>query len=45
MREAHGLEVGEGLQAAGKNGVQQNSNAQANDLDEMQRKLDQLKHM
>lgn len=43
MREAHGLEVGSDLQNAGKGSMQ--SAAQGNDIDEMQRKLDQLKHM
>ena len=43
MKDAHGIEAGEGLQNAGKGGLQ--SNAQSNDIDEMQRKLDQLKHM
>ena len=45
MRDAHGIEAGAGLQNAGANGLQQPSAAQANDMDEMQRKLDQLKHM
>ncbi|CDW72242.1 snf7 family protein [Stylonychia lemnae] len=44
MKEAHGIEVGSGLQNANSNGIQ-NSNAQVNDIDEMQKKLDQLKHM
>ena len=43
MRDAQGMEVGGGMQNAGKGGVA--TNAQANDVDEMQRKLDQLKHM
>ena len=43
MRDAQGMEVGGGMQNAGKGGVA--NNAQANDVDEMQRKLDQLKHM
>ncbi len=38
------MDVGSGLQNASSSGVQQN-NAQANDVDEMQKKLDQLKHM
>ena len=40
MRDAHGMEVGGGIAEAGKGGL---SNAQANDVDEMQKKLDQLK--
>ena len=44
MKEAHGMEVGEGIQGAQK-GSAQMSNAQANDVDEMQKKLDQLKHL
>ena len=44
MKEAHGMEVGEGISGAQKGGVQM-SNAQANDVDEMQKKLDQLKHL
>ncbi len=43
MRDAQGMEVGGGMQNAGKGGIA--TNAQANDVDEMQRKLDQLKHM
>jgi hypothetical protein len=42
MRDAHGIEAGAGFEKAGSNGL---SNAQANDMDEMQKKLDQLKHM
>ena len=44
MRDAHGLEIGDNMANAGKGGVQM-SNAQANDVDEMQKKLDQLKHL
>ncbi len=40
MRDAHGMEVGGGIAEAGKGGL---NNAQANDVDEMQKKLDQLK--
>ncbi len=43
MRDAHGMEVSGGIQEAGKGGVgvaQKN-----NEVDEMQKKLDQLKHM
>ncbi len=40
MRDAHGIEVGGGLQEAGKGGVAQSSSAQKNDVDEMQKKLD-----
>ncbi len=43
MRDAHGIEAGAGFENAGKAGL--SSNAQANDVDEMQKKLDQLKHM
>ena len=42
MRDAHGIEAGGELAKAGSNGL---SNAQASDMDEMQKKLDQLKHM
>jgi len=42
MREAHGLEAGGEFANPSKAGL---NNAQANDVDEMQRKLDQLKHM
>lgn len=42
MKDAHGMEIGGGMQDAGKGGV---SAAQKNDVDEMQKKLDQLKHL
>ena len=45
MRDAHGLEIGGGIQEAGKGGVSNKNAAQQNDVDEMQRKLDQLKHL
>ena len=44
MKDAHGMEVGGEFMEAGKGGVQMNS-AQKNDVDEMQKKLDQLKHL
>ena len=44
MRDAHGMEVGGGMQNANKGGLNQNA-AQANELDEMQKKLDQLKNL
>ena len=44
MRDAHGMEVGGGMQNASKQGINQNA-AQANEIDEMQRKLDQLKNL
>ena len=41
MRDAHGMEVAGGIQEAGHGGVQQkNSAAQANDVNDMQKKLD-----
>jgi hypothetical protein len=45
MRDAHGMEVGDGMLGAAKGGVAQPSAAQKNDVDDMQRKLDQLKHL
>jgi hypothetical protein len=45
MRDAHGMEVGGGMQEAGKGGLANGSSAQKNDVDEMQKKLDQLKHL
>ena len=44
MKEAHGMEVGDGIAGAQKGGVSV-SNGQQNDVDEMQKKLDQLKHL
>lgn len=44
MRDAHGMEVGSGMQGANKGQVNAGA-AQANDIDEMQRKLDQLKNL
>ena len=43
MKDAHGIEIGGGLQDAGKGGI--HSEAQKNDVDDMQKKLDQLKHL
>ncbi len=40
MKDAHGMEIGSGMQNAGKGGVQVGNAAQANDVDEMQKKLD-----
>ncbi len=45
MKDAHGMEIGDGMQNAGKGGVQMGNAAQKNDVDEMQKKLDQLKHL
>ena len=47
MRDAHGMEVGNGMVDAGKGNVKVGgqSAAQGNDIDEMQKKLDQLKHL
>jgi hypothetical protein len=48
MREAHGMEVGDNIAGANKKEAVINngaSSAQANDIDEMQKKLDQLKHL
>lgn len=46
MRDAQGMEVGDGIHAGtGKLGTGAASSAQSNDVDEMQRKLDQLKHL
>jgi len=44
MKDAHGMEVGSGLMEPGKGGVQMNAGKQ-NDVDDMQKKLDQLKHL
>ena len=44
MKDAHGMEIGDGIQNAGKGGVSMNA-AQKNDVDDMQKKLDQLKHL
>ena len=44
MRDAHGIEVGSGMQGAQKGSVHV-SGQQANDIDEMQKKLDQLKNL
>ena len=44
MRDAHGMEFGSGIGEAGKGGVQMSS-SQKNDVDDMQKKLDQLKHL
>jgi hypothetical protein len=38
MRDAHGMEIGDGMQGAAKGGVQ--TAAKKNDVDEMQAKLD-----
>ena len=38
MKDAHGMEVGGGIAGANKNAV--GSAAQANDVDDMQKKLD-----
>lgn len=35
MKDAHGMEIGGGMQEAGKGGLQQPSAAQKNDVDEM----------
>ena len=40
MKDAHGMEIGGGLQEAGKGGL---SSAQKQDVDDMQSKLDKLK--
>lgn len=45
MRDAHGMEVGGGMQDPARNGVNVGSAAQKNDVDEMQAKLNQLKHL
>ena len=45
MRDAAGLEMGEDMVKAGKGNVQNNSAQQNNEVDEMQKKLDQLKHL
>ena len=45
MKDAHGMEIGGGMQDAGKGGVANQSSAQKNDVDDMQKKLDQLKHL
>jgi len=42
MKDAHGLEIGGGIANAGSNQV---SFGQKNDVDEMQAKLNQLKHL
>jgi len=42
MKDAQGMEVGSGMANANKGSV---SNAQQNDVSEMQKKLDQLKHL
>lgn len=44
MRDAHGMEVGGGLGEASKGGVSLSA-GQKNDVDDMQKKLDQLKHL
>ena len=44
MKDAHGMEIGDGIGNAGKGGVSMNA-AQKNDVDDMQKKLDQLKHL
>ena len=44
MKDAHGMEIGDGIQNAGKGGLSMNA-AQKNDVDDMQKKLDQLKHL
>ncbi len=35
MKDAHGMEIGDGMQNAGKGGVQMGNAAQKNDVDEM----------
>lgn len=44
MKDAHGMEIGDGIGNAAKGGVSMNA-AQKNDVDDMQKKLDQLKHL
>ena len=44
MRDAHGMEVGGEIGEAGKGGVTMSA-GQKNDVDDMQKKLDQLKHL
>ena len=43
MRDAHGMEVGEGIANPGNKNVA--AAQQNNEIDEMQKKLDQLKHL
>lgn len=43
MRDAHGMEVGGGMQDAGKGGVA--VGGQRNEVDDMQKRLDQLKQL
>ena len=42
MKDAHGMEIGGGMQDAGKGGI---SAEQKQGVDDMQKKLDQLKHL
>ena len=43
MKDAQGMEVGDGMTGAAKGGVQ--SAAKENDVEDMQKKLDALKHL
>ena len=45
MRDAHGMEVGDSM-VVGKGGIQnQQSSAKKNELDDMQKRLDDLKNL